>query len=587
MGGIMSDSGQTMTLLEALQILREPVREGDEVFRLFVGCGFTPLDFKTFLAAYLRRRLGYRAIEIGIGLYGDLVGSLECLNAGDWYAVIVVIEWADLDPRLGLRSLGGWRADSLEDIVKTVRLNLQRLESAILRVAEATPVCCSMPSLPVPPVSYRRPQQGGPFDWALRQAVVECAVQLSLQPQIRLLSPEKLDRVAPLNGRQDVRADLAAGFPYATEYASTLANLLAGLVAPTLPKKGLITDLDDTLWSGILGEVGPGGVTWDLEHRAQVHGLYQQLLASLADAGTLVAVASKNDLRLVEEVLSSRRLLLDQKCLFPLQVNWGPKSESVAKILQDWNIAGNSVVFVDDSPMELAEVQRIHHEIECILFPKDDPVAVLELLWVLRERFSKERISEEDRIRSNSLRAVATRSDEAILNPDDFLRSLEAVITIDSTCPPQHGRALELINKTNQFNLNGRRYTEAEWANRCRQPEIFVLVAGYRDKFGPLGRVGVLSGKKTGDIAEIDCWVLSCRAFSRRIEHHVLKYVFDILGVKKVVLDFQKTDRNWPFQEFLESLRPTEIGYFLQIAAEEFERVSPLLCHSLEEVVDE
>jgi len=562
-----------MTLLEALEILREPAQE-EEAFRVFLACGFTPLDLKTFLAAHLRRRLGSRAVEAGTGLYGDLVGSLESLDPRKWHALVAVIEWADLDPRLGLRSLGGWRGNALEDIVKTVRRNLQRLESAMLRVAEISPVCCSLPSLPLPPVSYRSPEQGGPFEWTLRQTLAECGARLSEHLKIRLLNPERLDRVAPLKGRYSARADLAAGSPYTTEYASILAHSIAGLAVPALPKKGLITDLDDTLWSGILGEVGS-------------NGLYQQLLASLADAGTLIAVASKNDPRLVEEILNSGRLLLDRKCLFPIEANWGTKSESVARILRAWNIAADSVVFVDDSRMELAEVGRVHQGMECLLFPKDDPTAALELFWDLRARFAKERISEEDRIRSSSLQAAANRPDESMMTPDDFQRSLEAVITIDSACPPRDGRALELVNKTNQFNLNGRRYTETDWADRCRQPGIFVLEASYRDKFGPLGRVEVLSGRKTGDVAEIDCWVLSCRAFSRRIEHHTLKYVFDTLGVKEVALDFRKTDRNGPLQEFVESLHPRASRQFLKITAEELERVCPLMCHSLEEVAVE
>ena len=88
---------------------------------------------------------------------------------------------------------------------------------------------------------------------------------------------------------------MTADFPYRLPHASALAELLARAVVPCPPKKGLITDLDDTLSPGILGDVGPAGISWDLDHHSQVHALYQQMLASLAESGVLLAVASKND----------------------------------------------------------------------------------------------------------------------------------------------------------------------------------------------------------------------------------------------------------------------------------------------------
>src|SRR6185295_4898361 len=104
----------------------------------------------------------------------------------------------------------------------------------------------------------------------------------------------------PLATRLDVKSYVATGFPYRVVHASVLADLLARLLQPPVPKKGIITDLDNTLWLGILGEDGPGGVSWDLDHKSHMHGLYQQLLHSLAEAGTLIAAASKADPSVVE-----------------------------------------------------------------------------------------------------------------------------------------------------------------------------------------------------------------------------------------------------------------------------------------------
>ena len=160
--------------------------------------------------------------------------------------------------------------------------------------------------------------------------------------------------------------------PYTTEHADKLASLLALALVPPAPKKGIISDLDDTLWDGIVGEAGADAVTWDLAGHAHMHGLYQKLLASLADSGTLIGVASKNDPAVVAKAFERKDLLLRPEQVFPIEVHWNAKSGSVARILEAWNIAADSVIFVDDSPMELAEVAAAHPGIECVLFPKND-----------------------------------------------------------------------------------------------------------------------------------------------------------------------------------------------------------------------
>ena len=173
-----------------------------------------------------------------------------------------------------------------------------------------------------------------------------------------------------MSQRLDLKSDLAAGLPYSLAHADALAAALAQLLARETPKKGLITDLDDTLWNGIVGEVGPQGVNWDLASHQQIHGLYQKLLASFSEEGVLVAIASKNDPRVVEEALDREDMILKRRHVFPSEVHWKAKSGSVERILRTWNVGADSVVFVDDSPMELAEVAAAHPGIECILFPK-------------------------------------------------------------------------------------------------------------------------------------------------------------------------------------------------------------------------
>jgi FkbH-like protein len=124
-------------------------------------------------------------------------------------------------------------------------------------------------------------------------------------------------------------------------------------------------------------------------------------------------------------------------------------------------------------------------------------------------------------------------------------------MSFDFSKTPLDPRALDLVNKTNQFNLNAKRYAEASWQNYFRNPASFLLVASYTDKFGPLGKIAVVAGRQNGRKLSIDTWVMSCRAFSRRIEYMCLEELFAKFGIDEIELDYVRTDRNSPLREFL------------------------------------
>jgi FkbH-like protein len=573
-----------MKLVEALNALRRAPVDG-EPFRVALACGFTPLHLQTFLAAHLLEREPGRRVSVEVGLFGDAVGNLERLDPSGLEAAVAAIEWSDLDPRLDLRQRGGWRPRDLPDILATATARAGRIEAALARLAGSIPVVLSLPTLPLPPVSYLPGHQAGEFDLELRAAALRMAARAAGTARARVVSPQRLDRASPPDARLDVASALAAGFPYKVPHADALAALIAALVLPVAPKKGLITDLDDTLWKGIVGEVGPAGVAWDLDRKAQKHGLYQQMLVALAEAGVLVAVASKNDPAVVAEALEHDELGPLARAAFPLEVSWGPKSQAVGRILRAWNVGADSVVFVDDSPMELAEVRAAHPEVECLLFPSGDDTAAYAFLEGLRDLFGKPRVSADDAIRLESLRRAAEipRGDGPGDVPEDFLGSADAELTIDAAKSPPDPRALELINKTNQFNLNGRRITEAAWAALLDDPRSALMLVGYRDKFGPLGSIAALAGRLDGETFHLDAWVMSCRAFSRRIEHACLALLFERLGPAEVALDFAPTPKNGPLREFLAALRGSEPDGPFRLARADFFERCPTLHHRIKD----
>ncbi len=536
-----------MKLTEALRLL-QAAPDGPP-WRADLGCGFTPLHFATWLRAHLQQRLADRRVELETGLFGDWAGNLERAAAARPAAVIAALEWEDIDPRLSLRQLGGWRSAQRQDIAASARQRLAYFTTLLRRAAAEAPVTISLPTLPLPPAAQTPPIQQSSWEAALRASLAAAAAEWAEIPGLRLLAPQRLDELSPPAARLDPTSWLQTGFPYAKPHAEALAEALACMATPTPPKKGIITDLDDTLWSGIAGETGPLGVHWDLEHHAQPHGLYQQLLASLAESGVLVAVASKNDPAVVEQVFARPGIPLPADSVFPFQVHWKAKSQSVAEILKAWNIGADSVVFIDDSPMELAEVAAAFPAIETIRFPTGDARGVWELLHELRSRCGKSALLEEDRIRAASLRQGPP---PVSADPDAFLSAAEPRLEFHFSPDPSDPRPLELINKTNQFNLNGRRLSESDWRHYLRAAGHFAAVVSYSDKYGPLGKIGVLAGRAEAGRVHLDSWVLSCRAFSRRIEHATLAILFSRFSAGSITFDAQPTDRNQPARQLWE-----------------------------------
>jgi len=305
------------------------------------------------------------------------------------------------------------------------------------------------------------------------------------------------------------------------------------------------------------GEIGPENVSWELADHHQGHGLYQKLLSALADEGVLIGVASKNDRALGRASLPTQGPATAPRSVVSRGSHLGRKSGSVARILGAWNIAADAAVFVDDSPMELAEVASAHPGIEVVKFPGGDYSAIGAMLSHLRDTFGKTagigRRQYPDgkhpagcRISAKPARTGAACGGVSATGGGCNYFDLDG-----SDDDP---RVLDLINKTNQFNLNGIRYTQADWHRRLARPQSVLVAVSYQDRFGPLGKIAVMLGKVNDGHARIETWVMSCRAFARRIEHCCLRTLFEHLGIEQIYLDFEATPRNSPVQDFLASI---------------------------------
>jgi FkbH-like protein len=576
---------QPLRLIDALHILQTRVSPDARPLNAFLVCGFTPLHLKTFLSAYLQLAFRDRRIQIECGLYGDFLGNIERAQTASG-TVVIVLEWPDLDQRLGIRS-ATMPHPAWQDIRDSASKQLHRIQHLIERFLDGKSVVLSLPSLTPRTIDIYPGWKIGQLDAALSKYISDFAAWATDRKHIKVVNSRYLDELSPTRTRWNVSSDIASGFPYHLNHASVLSDLLSRLIRPPAVKKGLITDLDDTLWNGIVGDVGIDGISWTLEQRTHIHAIYQQFLSASADAGVLIGIASKNDPEIVQQAFRRSDLLIDSSRIFPMEISWARKSTGIKRILQAWNIGPDSVVFIDDSSTEIAEVQSVFPEMECIRFPKNDASGLVSMVKRLGDLFGKEFTSPEDSLRLDSIRAqwegrISTPDGGASL--DDFLQSAEAEITFSATINLDDSRPLDLINKTNQFNLNGRRYSDAEWAACLNDSDRMVLVAAYKDKYGQLGEISVLGAhtESNNDLI-VDTWVMSCRAFGRRIEYQFLQRLFEKSGKTDIGFDFEPTSRNMPLQEFLSSVLGSTPTRGVRLPYAVFRRNCPPLFQTIKE----
>lgn len=564
-----------MTITEALKILREAPKDANP-FEVTLACGFTPLHLQTFLAAYLQQVLPERRVVVSTGLFADLLNTVDKAIEQRTRNLAIVIEWSDLDARLGYRACSKWGAETAKEAVSFAGIALERLAAAIERASGHTTIVISLPTLPLPPFFYTPGWQLSDSEAELAHLTATFAARTT-GLGARVVNQTWLDR-QPTSQTHDLKSDLLLGLPYTLGHADRLAAGIGRLLHAGGPKKGVITDLDDTLWSGLVGELGPDGVHWSLERHSGFHALYQTLLCTLAQHGILVGVASKNRLEDAEKAFLRADLLLPRDAVFPMEVHWDAKSTSVARILKTWNIAADAVVFIDDSPMELAEVAAAHPGIETIQFTGTDYAAGSAMLERIRDLFGKQRLTSEDSIRLSSIRQSEEFASGATgSSPETFLQQANAIVHFDFSKPKSDSREFELVNKTNQFNLNGLRYTQSDWDSELMRSDTEVIVASYEDRFGLLGKIAVMIGTLNDDALHLKSWVMSCRAFSRRIEYLCLRICFERYQLRQIEFDFVATSRNAPLQEFLTSLIGSTRDSPLVLTQSRFKEVCPRL----------
>lgn len=353
----------------------------------------------------------------------------------------------------------------------------------------------------------------------------------------------------------DARMAAVAGVQWTSEamrafssaYVRT-ANALLGRA-----RKCLVLDLDNTLWGGILGDDGIDGIEVHEGSQGNAHARLQQAASALGRQGVILAVNSKNELDLVEQCFAQREMPLTRDEFAMVVANWEPKQNNLQHIVRTLNIQEDSVVFVDDSPFECALVRETLPAMRVVEIG-DEPAQAVELL-LASGMFDRVSVTDDDRCRNRSYATEAKRAELRTGTQDygAYLRRLELVVSARPISSRDVQRAAQLSQRTNQFNLCGRRFTEAELGQRVACQDYVDLLFAVRDRFGDYGIVGVVYARHDGPTLYIDNMVLSCRVFSRGIEQWMLAEVAQRAhqrGCEVVRSVFVETTKNRQFKRF-------------------------------------
>jgi FkbH-like protein len=293
----------------------------------------------------------------------------------------------------------------------------------------------------------------------------------------------------------------------------------------------LVLDCDNTLWGGIVGEAGIEGIKLDRNgYPGKAFYDFQTSVLHLAQRGVLIALCSKNNEADVFEVLDKHPWCrLKRSHLSGWRINWQDKAANIVEIAEELNLALDSFVLVDDNPVECDLVRKLLPQVTVLQVP--EKLYRLPSLALEQGLFDTIRLTDEDRKRALLYQSESQRKTErgAFANVEDYLASLNTVACIHRARPAEIPRVAQLTQKTNQFNLTTRRYSERDVQAFVERQNAAVFTLSVQDRFGDLGLVGALILERSGAVVRIDTFLMSCRVLGRGLERAMVTHCLDVM----------------------------------------------------------
>jgi FkbH-like protein len=357
-------------------------------------------------------------------------------------------------------------------------------------------------------------------------------------------------------------AKLPFGSSFLPLYADHVGRLAAALRGRS--RKCLILDLDNTVWGGVIGDDGLEGIVIGQgDATGEAYLQVQRSALMLRERGVVLAVSSKNTDEVARQPFRAHpEMLLREEHIAVFQANWNDKASNIEAIADTLSLGLDAMVFLDDNPVERARVRQMLPQVAVPELP-DDPALYARTL-LAAGYFEAIAFSAEDRRRAafyqDHARRVTLQKQAADI--DAWLVSLNMQMTVQPFDNTGRARIAQLINKSNQFNLTTRRYTEAEVAAAQADDTAFTLQIRLADVFGDNGMISVLICRRQNDDWHIDTWLMSCRVLGRKVETAVLQELVAqarARGIRRLIGRYQPTEKNKLVQDHYAKLGFTQL----------------------------
>jgi len=451
------------------------------------------------------------------------------------------------------------------------RLNaaVAQLQDLLEAFAGATSATLLVQTIAAPPQrlfgGFDRGQAGTP-SW-LAAAFNQRLIAEAIRPGVVLLDVEALANQVGLSAWFDRSLYMTARLPFANRHVPAYAEHVARLIGAIRgrSRKVLVLDLDNTLWGGVIGDDGIDGIRLGQgDPRGEAHLDLQRAALALKRRGILLAISSKNDEAIARQAIREHpEMLLREDDFSAMQINWSDKATNLEVLAERLSLGIDSFVFLDDNPVERAQVRASLPEVLVPELPSDAAEYATVLMGC--GAFEAISFSDEDRQRSEQYAANARRDSLAAQSRDleSFLESLQMRAVFTAGGETGWSRFTQLINKSNQFNLTTIRYTEPQVAEWVAAPDVLTLQVRLLDRFGDNGMICCIIARPDANAWILDTWVMSCRVLGRRVEETVLNEIVRrgrSAGIARIVGLYRPTPRNGLVRDHYRNLGFTPDG---------------------------
>ena len=321
--------------------------------------------------------------------------------------------------------------------------------------------------------------------------------------------------------------------------------------------KCIVLDLDNTIWGGVIGEDGISDIELSTTKEGSRYRDFQKRIKDIKEEGAILAVVSKNNMEdALDGINNHPDMILREKDFVAIKANWEPKSVNIGELAKELNIGLDSFVFIDDNPIEREAVKTALPQVIVPEFPKDTAYLEKFAIEIGKKYFPTLKLTKEDTQKTEQYQIEHKRSELKKEAPsiEEYLKSLEMKLTIREITEEDIPRAAQLTQKTNQFNLTARRYTESDIRRMKADENYRIWIGELEDKFGSYGKVILAIVRLEPEHrAIIDTLLMSCRVMGRNVETEFLEHVEQNLkegGIREIIGEYVETPKNRVVKDF-------------------------------------